>query len=266
MVLSLFDAATFASGGLVGAILGLIGGGGSVLAVPLLVYGGGVASPHIAGGASALAVSVSALTNLFAHARAANVKWACASVFTLAGVAGAAIGSTVAKWVDGQKLLALFGLLMIVVGGSMLRTPKRPDQADVRLTRKSAAYLLPRLVGFGAGVGVLSGFFGIGGGFLVVPALLAATAMPMIAAVETSLVSVAAFGATTWINYALSSLVDMRIAVVFILGGVLGGFSGVALGKRLAKHRSALRIVFAIGVVTVGVYVVGRGAAPLLAR
>ena len=58
----------------------------------------------------------------------------------------------------------------------------------------------------------------------------------------------------------------MRIAVVFILGGVLGGFSGVALGKRLAKHRSALQIVFAIGVVTVGVYVVGRGAAPLLAR
>ena len=179
---------------------------------------------------------------------------------------GAAIGSTVAKWVDGHRLLALFGAMMIVIGLSMLRTPRRPDQLDLRLTRATAAHLMPRLIGFGLGVGLLSGFFGIGGGFLVVPALLAATAMPMISAVGTSLVSVAAFGATTGVNYALSGLIDVRIAAVFIVGGVLGGFLGVALGKRLSKHRSALRYVFAAAVVAVGIYVVARGVAPLFAR
>jgi uncharacterized membrane protein YfcA len=261
---SVLDVWTFASGGLVGAILGLIGGGGSVLAVPLLVYGVGVASPHVAIGTSALAVSVSALTNLVAHTRAGNVKWGCAGVFTAAGVVGAAIGSTFAKWVDGGSLLALFGVMMIVIGLAMLRTPKRPDRHDVRLSRESAPHLLPRLLGAGLGVGALSGFFGIGGGFLVVPALLAATAMPMIAAVGTSLVSVAAFGATTGINYALSGLVDLRIAALFIVGGVLGGFVGVWLGQRLARRRSALRVIFAAAVVAVGVYVVARGAAPHL--
>ena len=264
MPVGLMEVATFAAGGLVGAILGLVGGGGSVLAVPLLVYGVGVSSPHLAIGTSALAVSVSALTNLAAHARAGNVKWACASVFTVAGVLGAALGSSVAKLVDGHRLLALFGAMMIVIGLLMLRTPRRADRSDVRFTRETAAHLAPRLVGLGAGVGILSGFFGIGGGFLVVPALLVATSMPMISAVGSSLVSVAAFGATTGVNYALSGLVDLRIAGLFIAGGVLGGFAGVALGRRLAQHKNALRVIFAVGVIAVGLYVVARGAAPYL--
>ena len=115
-----------------------------MLAVPLLVYGVGVASPHVAIGTSALAVSVSALTNLVAHARAGNVKWPCAGVFTAAGVAGALAGSTAAKYVDGHRLLALFGLMMIVIGASMLRAPKRPDKPDVRLHAGTAGLLAPR--------------------------------------------------------------------------------------------------------------------------
>jgi len=111
-MLSLSDLATIAAGSLVGAILGLIGGGGSVLAVPLLVYGVGVPSPHVAIGTSAIAVSVSALANLLAHARSGNVKWPCAFVFTIAGMMGAAAGSSVAKLIDGHKLLTAFGLLM----------------------------------------------------------------------------------------------------------------------------------------------------------
>jgi uncharacterized membrane protein YfcA len=255
--------ATFGSGGLVGAILGFVGGGGSVLAVPLLVYGVGVSSAHVAIGTSALAVSVSALTNLGSHARAGNVKWACAGVFTLAGVVGAALGSSVAKLVDGHRLLALFGVMMVVIGLVMLRAPKRPDVADVRLSRATARRLAPRLIAFGLGVGALSGFFGIGGGFLIVLALIAATSMPMIAAVGTSLVSVAAFGATTGANYALSGFVDVRIAALFISGGVLGGLVGVAMGRRLSRGRDTLRVVFALFVVAVGVYVVARGAASM---
>jgi uncharacterized protein len=259
--LNALDIWTLGAGGLVGAILGLIGGGGSVLATPLLVYGVGVASPHVAIGTSAVAVSFSALANLLVHARAGRVNWRIALVFTLAGVCGAAAGSSVAKWVDGRSLLSLFGAMMIAVGLSMLRPPRRADRPDVRLCRETAAHLLPRLLGGGLGVGALSGFFGIGGGFLVVPALLAATAMPISSAIGTSLVSVAAFGATTGVNYALSGLVDMRVAGLFVAGGVGGGLAGVALGEKLSHNRNALRVIFAAAVVAVGLYVVARGFA-----
>ena len=215
------DYATVAAGGIVGCILGLIGGGGSVLAVPLLVYGVGVASPHVAIGTSALAVSVSALANLAGHARTGNVKWRCAGVFTIAGILGASFGSSFAKAVDGHRLLTLFGALMIVIGLAMLRPSRRLEQHDVRLSLGTARRMLPSLVGMGFAVGLLSGFFGIGGGFLIVPGLMAATGMPMIVAIGTSLVSVAAFGATTATNYAVSGLVDWRIAVLFIAGAIV---------------------------------------------
>ena len=100
---------TTLSGALVGLVLGLVGGGGSILAVPLLVYAVGITSPHVAIGTSAIAVSLSALGNVVGHARAGHVKWRCAGVFASAGVVGAVAGSIVAKAIDGQKLLALFG-------------------------------------------------------------------------------------------------------------------------------------------------------------
>ena len=255
------DLRTLFAGSLVGGVLGLIGGGGSILAVPLLVYGVGVESPHVAIGTSALAVCVSALGNLIAHARAGHVKWRCAGVFSAAGVLGAAVGSTFAKYVDGHRLLTLFGLLMVAVGVLSLRAPSRAQLHDVRLSRETAWTLLPPLIGTGAGVGALSGFFGIGGGFLIVPGLMAATGMPMIAAVGTSLVSVAAFGATTAANYALSGLVDWRIAALFIAGGIAGGFVGVAGSRRLSGGKHALRLTFGLIVIAVGLYVTVRGLA-----
>ncbi len=253
------DLRTLLAGSLVGGVLGLVGGGGSILAVPLLVYGVGVSSPHVAIGTSALAVCVNALVNLAAHARAGNVKWQCAGVFSAAGILGAAAGSTFAKYVDGHRLLMLFGLMMIVIGAMTLRPSARGERHDVRLSRETARTLLPPLIGIGAGVGALSGFFGIGGGFLIVPGLIMATGMPMIAAIGTSLVSVAAFGATTAANYAVSGLVDWRIAALFIVGGIAGGFVGVAGSRRLSGSKHALRITFALMVIAVGLYVTVRG-------
>ena len=111
------------SGGAVGFSLGLIGGGGSILAVPLLLYVVDIGDPHVAIGTSALSVAANAFANLFGHWRAGNVKWSCAVTFALAGVVGAAIGSTLGKLVDGQQLLLLFlfALAMIAVGVAMLR-------------------------------------------------------------------------------------------------------------------------------------------------
>ena len=109
------------SGGLIGLVLALIGGGGSILAVPLLVYLVGMPSPHTAIGTAAVAVAVNAASGLGLHARRSPIRWPCAIVFTIAGVAGALVGAAVGKAVDGQRLLMLFGLLMVLVGSLMLR-------------------------------------------------------------------------------------------------------------------------------------------------
>ncbi len=252
------------SGAAVGLSLGLIGGGGSILAVPLMVYVVGVSSPHVAIGTSAVAVAASALINLFGHSRDRNVKWPCATVFAICGIAGAALGSWAGKAVDGAKLLAAFGVLMIVVAALMLRPRHGGHNPDVRLDTQSAARLLPPLATTGFSVGALSGFFGIGGGFLIVPGLVSATAMPLLNAIGSSLVSVAAFGATTAASYALSGMVDWGLATVFILGGALGGFAGIWLARHLAARRRLLGLVFSFIVGAVGCYVAIRGALTLL--
>jgi hypothetical protein len=248
-----------ASGSLVGFTLGLVGGGGSILAVPLLVYVVGVASPHIAIGTSAIAVAVSAASNLAGHARARTVKWPCALVFALAGIAGAAGGAQLGKMVDGSRLLMLFGVLMVVVGLTMLRPRKSGGNPDVKLTRETMPKLLPLLIGVGFAVGALSGFFGIGGGFLIVPGLMGATAMPLINAIGSSLVSVTAFGLTTAVSYAWSGLIDWPLAFLFIVGGALGGLLGIRLAHHLAAgYKHALTLTFSGIVIAVGLYIIAR--------
>lgn len=252
------------SGTLVGFVLGLIGGGGSILAVPLLVYVVGVKSPHVAIGTSAIAVALSAFSSLVGHVRAGNVRWPCALVFTACGVAGAALGSTLGKQFDGQKLLILFGLLMIVVAAVMARNRTSDGSNFIPLTSGSARRLAPRLMAYGAGTGVLAGFFGIGGGFLVVPGLMAAADLPLLSAVGSSLVSVTAFGITTAANYALSDLIDWRIVALFVTGGVLGSVFGGRAAGSLAQDKKSLSRVFSIIVASVGLYVVVRGASAIM--
>ncbi|MBN9554927.1 MAG: sulfite exporter TauE/SafE family protein [Alphaproteobacteria bacterium] len=247
------------SGVLVGFVLGLVGGGGSILAVPLMVYLVGVPSPHVAIGTSALAVAANALTGLLNHVRQGNVKWRCSFAFAAAGIVGAFAGSTAGKAFDGQKLLFLFAVVMVVVGILMLRNRRREGDPSVVLGRENA----PKLVGYGAGTGLFSGFFGIGGGFLIVPGLVAATGMPMINAVGSSLVAVSAFGLTTAANYASSGLVDWALAAVFIVGGVVGGGLGARLARRLSGKQGRLTAVFAALIFAVAAYMLWKSAAAL---
>lgn len=251
--------ATLTSGVLVGFVLSLVGGGGSILAVPLLAHFVGVGSPHVAIGTSAIAVAINALTGLVSHARGGVVKWRCAATFALAGVLGAALGALLGKALDGEKLLALFGLLMLVVGALMIRPGRGEGQPEVRLTSSSARVLAPRLIALGFVTGLMSGFFGIGGGFLIVPGLMLATNMPLGIAVSSSLVAVAAFGVTTAASYATSGLVDWPIAALFVAGGVAGGLFGASAARKLAPHKRALSMTFALVVMLVGGYVTGKG-------
>lgn len=245
---------SIASGVLVGFTLGLVGGGGSVMAVPLMVYVVGVRSPHLAIGTSALAVAANAFAGLLGHARIANVNWRCGGAFAAAGVLGAFAGSSIGKIVDGQKLLFLFALLMMVVAAAMYRS--RGDEGVEGVTCQRDNF--PRVAAFGFGTGALSGFFGIGGGFLIVPALVAATSMPIYRAIGTSLLAVTAFGVTTAANYAFSGMLDWALAATFIVGGVVGTMLGTAASRRLSGRKGGLNAIFAGGIVVVAAYMLYR--------
>lgn len=236
-------------GALVGFSLALIGGGGSILATPLLLYVVGVRDPHLAIGTSALAVSANAFAGLVPHACAGHVRWQAAFVFAPAGVVGAWLGSSLGKVIDGRHLLVLFALLMLVVAALMLRG-RRNGHAD----RYPLPHSRPRLAGVGLGTGMLAGFFGIGGGFLIVPGLMAASGMEILYAIGTSLFAVGTFGLTTSINYAMAGLVDWTLAAEFIGGGVIGGWLGALGARRLARTRGALHVVFAAVIVAVAVF------------
>jgi len=243
-----------ASGVLVGFSLGLVGGGGSILAVPLMVYVVGVPEPHIAIGTSAIAVAANAAVNLSNHARGGTVRWSCALPFAAAGILGAFVGSIFGKMLDGQKLLALFALLMLVIAALMLKTRARVGLPDAKMSWSN----MPAILGLGLGTGTLSGFFGIGGGFLIVPALMLATGMSIMNAVSSSLVAVTAFGLTTAASYAWSGLISWALAGLFVAGGICGGLIGTRLARLLADRRGALNVLFAGVIVAVALYMLLR--------
>ena len=247
------------AGALVGFALGLIGGGGSILATPLLLYVVGVGNPHVAIGTGALAVSANAYVNLIAHARKGHVWWRCAILFALVGTLGAFVGSTLGKAIDGQRLLFLFGLLMLAVGGLMLR-PRNNEGGDLR----RIDWRMCTMTGVVALIaGAVSGFFGIGGGFLIVPGLILATGMPTISAVGSSLLAIGTFGLATTINYAATGLVDWAIATEFIVGGIAGGAIGTFASTRLASRKGLLNQIFAGLVFVVAAYVIYRSVGSL---
>ena len=233
----------------------MFGGGGSILAVPLMVYVVGVPNAHLAIGTSAFAVAINAATGLIEHARHGMVKWRCAGLYSAAGVLGAVAGSTIGKLVNGQKLLLLFAMLMIAVGVLMFRSRGDEGDPNAECTREKA----PNVLGYGMLTGAFSGFFGIGGGFLIVPGLIASTGMPILNAVGSSLVAVCAFGLTTTLSYAMSGLVDWPLAAVFIAGGIAGGQFGCFAARRAAMSKGRLKLVFAGLIFVVAFYMIVKG-------
>ncbi len=247
------------SGGLVALLLTVFGGGGSVLATPLLLYLVGVEDPHVAIGVSAAGVGLNALTALAGQARAGRVRWPVALLFAVVGAVGALVGSSVAKAIDGHVLLIFFAFAMAAVALAMLRPRPQAAEVDARLSRANA----PKVAAAGAGVGVAAGFFGIGGGFLIVPGLMAATGMTLALAQASSLVSVAAFGATTALNYAASGLIDWPIVGAMAIGGTAGTLAGLPIARRLGANAALGRTLFAGLILIVAAYVAVRAFAGL---
>jgi hypothetical protein len=152
--------------------------------------------------------------------------------------------------------LAAFAGMMVVVAVLMLRRREGGADRVVRLDRHNA----PRLLVAGLAVGSLSGFFGIGGGFLIVPALVLAAGLPMLAAIGSSLVAVTAFGATTAASYAMAGLVDWGVAGIFIGGGLLGSMAGTRAGRHLSTKRGVLTRIFAGLIIVVAAYMLARSS------
>ena len=207
---------------LVGVSLGLLGGGGSILAVPLLVYVAGMdAKEAIA--TSLLVVGTTALVAVIPHARAGRVRWRTGLLFGAAGMTGAYAGGRVAEFIPGAVLLVAFSLMMLATAVAMIRGRKTPD--------KPAHTELPvaRVLLDGVVVGLVTGLVGAGGGFLIVPALVLLGGLPMSVAVGTSLLVIAMKSFAGLAGYLASVEIDWPVALGVTAAAVVGSL----LGSRL---------------------------------
>jgi len=242
LVLGLLLAAT------IGLALGLLGGGGSILTVPVLVYVLGIgAKPAIA--MSLAIVGTTSLLGAALHRRLGNVRLDVAVPFGLVAMLGAYAGATLARSLSGATQLALLAIVMLAAAVSMLRNAhaEAPAGASPRL-----ALLMP--VGFG--VGVLTGVVGIGGGFLIVPALVLLARLPMRQAVGTSLLVIAMNSGAGLAGYLGVVPLDWRFLAGFTTVAGIGALVGTTLGARVPQH--ALKRGFAVFLLVVGGFVLYR--------
>ena len=260
---------------IVGFSLGLTGGGGSIFAVPLLVSG--LATPaHEAVGVSLVAVGATALSGAIVRLRRREVELKAALLFGSAGIIGAPIGAVLGKKLPAEFLLGGFALLMLLVAVRMwrqaIRNPAeaqivraRDDGLDLDATSGAACRINPSgglnltsrctfvLALSGVFTGLLSGLFGVGGGFLIVPALVLVASLPMQRAVATSLLIIAIISASGSVSYLLAGRpLALTVTALFVLGGLGGMVLGARFSRRLAGPQ--LQKLFATTMVGVAIY------------
>ncbi|HET6969007.1 MAG TPA: sulfite exporter TauE/SafE family protein [Ornithinibacter sp.] len=245
---------------LVGVALGLLGGGGSILTVPLLVYVAGLdAKEAIA--TSLLVVGVTSLAALVPHARAGRVRWRTGAIFGVAAMLGAYAGGRVAEFISGTVLLVAFALMMVATAVAMIRGRSRAGTGGPgEAAGQGAARDLPvKLVLLeGVVVGLVTGLVGAGGGFLVVPALVLLGGLPMPVAVGTSLLVIAMKSFAGLAGYLSSVTIDWGLALAVTGMAVVGSVVGALLSGRVPQDR--LRQAFGWFVLVMGVVVLGQSA------
>ena len=260
-----------------GAVMGALGGGGAILTIPVLIYVLGM-PPHDATTASLVIVGVSASSTAVSHVRGGTARLLDAVVLAVVGIVGTYAGSLASAAVPAAVLVVLLASLLAVVGGLMVRqTPGgADDDPDVAIATGEAASGASGVVGasgntagsgstarrlgpiaaVGVGVGLLTGFFGVGGGFAIVPALTLVLGYSMRAAIGTSLLVIALNSATALAaRLVQGASLDWPLVATFTVGAILGGL----LGGRLARRASpqALRRGFAVLLFLVAAYMLG---------
>ncbi|MEU7372591.1 sulfite exporter TauE/SafE family protein [Streptomyces albidoflavus] len=229
------------AGAVVGLALGGMGGGGSVLAVPALVYLLGF-SPAEATTASLVIVAITTATSLYAHGRDGNVRWRAGLLFAAAGLLPAVLGGLLAARLPEALLTAAFSVLAAVAAAGMLRARDEAPAADGPSTVRAA--------GAGAGLGAVTGLLGVGGGFLGVPALVRVAGLPMRAAVGTSLLVITLTStASLAVRGGTLSALDWTVVGPFTAAAVLGAWDGRRLAARISGR--ALQRVFGTALLAV---------------
>ena len=234
---------------LVGVALGLLGGGGSILAVPLLVYVAGL-EPKEAIATSLLVVAVTSAVGVLPHARAGRVRWRTGLIFGASGMAGAYAGGRLGEYVPASVLLAGFAVMMLATAAAMIRGRPRAAPGPGR------EIPLVHVVVEGVVVGAVTGLVGAGGGFLVVPALALLGGLPMPTAVGTSLVVIAMKSFAGLAGYLATVEIDWGLALVFTAAAVAGSLAGARLSG--AVPQELLRKGFGWFVVVMGVLVLAQ--------
>ena len=251
-------------GSAVGLSLGLTGGGGSILAVPLLVYGLGLDLRA----AVALSLAVVGLTALFGavlQARSGMVVWRAGAVLGAGGIVAAPAGAKLGAVLPDDLVLVLFAVLMVYVGIRMARGSSARDIPVGRFScpRDSSGNPEPslsciaKMAGAGAVAGILSGFFGVGGGFLLVPALVWVGSVRMERALATSLVAIALISVSGFAaNKGAAGDLSLSLAALFTVGSVVG----MVAGARFKRHLSPVVLgrLFAAVAIGAGIYVVAQ--------
>lgn len=214
---------------LIGLALGVLGGGGSILTVPILVYLAGL-EPKQAIAMSLFVVGVTSAVGAVSHARAGRVRWRTGLVFGAAGMAGAYGGGRLAELVPGTWLLVGFAVMMIATAVAMIR-----GRRDGAPAKPHGELPVGRVVAEGVAVGAVTGLVGAGGGFLVVPALALLGGLPMAVAVGTSLVVIAMKSFAGLAGYLAAVDIDWRLAVMVTAAAVIGSLVGGRLAGRIPE-------------------------------
>ena len=265
-------------GFLVGVSLGALGGGGSILAVPILVYAAGE-SPQAATTTSLIVVGAASLLGMLTHLRDGHVRVVPGILFGLAGIGGSLLGTSLNSAVDEDVLLLAFAGLMFVAAWRMWVNQDQPGAGDedfdefpsgptapggsVATRTRVSPKIVAIVVIAGSVVGFITGFFGVGGGFVVVPALVLTLGFDMADAVGTSLLVIAINSAVALSGRIGTTGVDWSFTAPFTIAALLG----VAVGKRLADRLPTTTLVrwFVALLVGVAVYVSLRAALALWA-
>lgn len=249
MPLMLMLALALALALLIGISLGLLGGGGSILTLPILTYAIGMET-RSAIAASLFVVGVTSAIGAIAHARAGRIRWRTGLLFGVAGMLGAFVGGRLAAFVPGDVLLVLFAGMMIATAIAMLRRPRLPaGGTPLPVHELPAAKVLLE----GGLVGAVTGLVGAGGGFLVVPALVLLGRLPMRIAVGTSLVVIALKSFAGLAGHLAHTDVDWPITVAVTAAAVLGSLAGGRLAGRIPAD--ALRRGFGVFVLAMAALV-----------
>lgn len=239
---------------LIGVSLGLLGGGGSILAVPLLVYVAGLEAKE-AIATSLLVVGVTSAVAVLPHARAGRIRWRTGLIFGLAGMVGAYGGGRLAALVPAGILLTGFALMMLATATAMIRG-RRQTEGTAAAGKATGELPLLRVVVDGVVVGLVTGLVGAGGGFLVVPALALLGGLPMPIAVGTSLVVIAMKSFAGLAGYLSSVQIDWGLAGAVTVAAVVGSLLGGRLAGRIPEN--VLRRMFGWFVVVMGVFVLAQ--------